>query len=144
GRRAADRHGLRYSSDLSDSEWELIEDCSAIAILPPYSLGNASSSWRDKRCRVAGLAAGATAVARSCNARPWAEDSDCASRYLIFRDPRGIDEDVDTQTDRQTHSRVIKIDQYVQNISVVFFGRLIAPHGFAPHPLTYTRDHATK
>jgi hypothetical protein len=33
-RRAADRHGLRYPSDLSDSEWALIEPA-----IPPAKPG---------------------------------------------------------------------------------------------------------
>src|SRR3989440_11387805 len=42
-RRAADRHGLRYPSDLSDSEWTLIEPA-----IPPAKRGG---RWREVNVR---------------------------------------------------------------------------------------------
>src|SRR5262249_28994785 len=66
-RRAVDRHGLRYPSDLSDSEWALIEPA-----IPPAKRGGPArgerprGSERDLLCAldrlpVAGLAEGSAA-----------------------------------------------------------------------------------
>src|SRR5256885_10728513 len=100
-RRAADRHGSRYPSDLSDSEWALIE-----AAIPPAKRGgrrrevNVREVLSDLLCAldglpVAGVAEGSAAeehprILISCcgiGTAPWSPSITCStSRRAIAKD----------------------------------------------------------
>src|SRR4051794_7535893 len=60
---------------------------------------------------------------------------------LFLRYSERLEKDINAQANRQADRYIIKIDENVENVCVIFVGWLVAAHRFASHSLAYVRDH---